>query len=1688
MPQLAKAAFFSNLHDHLVVLKDNDGVPLEQTLNDAPMELSALLALALQLSRVIAAMHRCGVIHKNINPSNILLCGPQGLPVLIDFHLATTIAEEQPGFVHHGMIAGTLAYISPEQTGRTGHGVDQRADLYSFGVTLYELATGHPPFAADDTLQLIHDQLVTVPTSPIALVPDLPQALSDIIMRLLEKESDRRYQSADGLAHDLSHLIEKLARRESAPFPLGQRDFALRLAAPSRLMGRDREIAALGQAFEKALHGQGHVVLVTGASGVGKTALINELRPMVTAQRGWFVSGKFDQYRHDAPTATLQALRALGRLLLAEPSAELALHRSRILDALGPNAGLACGLPEFALLLGPQPEVVTIDPAQAEARLSLTTVALLRAIVSAARPLVMVLDDLQWASPISIRLIDNVLNDARLPGLLILGAYRSAEVDATHPLSGMLPRWERLDTAPLQLKLENLPPADLSEMLAEMLRLPPAAAAQLADAVSANTSGNPFDTVELVNALRRDGVLVSGNEGWHWDVNTIRRYIGRDNVVDLLSTRVARLPAASQRLLEILACLGGEVELRLLQAATGLPLPVLEEQLLAPLEDGLLVLEKADDSTVRFRHDRVQQAAYGELDPAQRNLLHLAIARRLFVCPEFSATAAEQYLAAVLEVHEADECRRVASLFHEVAAEVRRSANYSSVERFLGAALLLLADAGTQRKTDKALLTALQIEHHAALYSLGRLEVADGVYRVIEAHVSDALTLVNPVCVQMNSLTSRGRPRDALALGRALLQRLGYCAPEDDMQADIAPRLAGLRRWIEEDVGVDYRHQQETVNPYVRASARLIDEMTPPAFFSDPAMLTWLVLETQRLWSEHGFCAAMVGPLGHAGLITISTWQDHHSGYTAVQHVLKVGEIRGYEPETSRVRFLFAMFAQHWFEPLESCIHEAQRAREGLLQGGNLLTACFTYTPTLYATLECAPSLETVVAETEAALVFAARTGNHQAASTFTVFRQFLRALRGETSAYGSFSDTSFDEATYVANMRTNQSATRYFHIMQALAAALFSEPEKLASHSAMVLPLMRTAPSYYSAALAQVLQALALAEQIKGLGAEERIALFTELDACCDWLALRAADCPVNFLHLLKLVEAERAWALDNFQAAACLFDTAQREASAHQRPWHQALITERAGLFHLTGGMALTGELLLAQARDRYQAWGARAKVEQLERIHGFLRNSRSARLELKSGQNASISADTIDTLAILRASQALSSQTSVARLKASVVKLLCTLTGATTVRFALWDEDAKDWFLSEQPDTAPICVEEAGARGLLPLAAFRYAERTRLPLLVEDATRDDRFARDLYIAGLAYCSLLVVPILNQGVLRAVLLLENQLSRGAFSTDRLDAVMLIAGQLAVSLENALLYQELEQRVQQRTRELRETQAELVGTARRAGMAEIATNVLHNVGNVLNSVNVSAGLITSSVRASKIQGLSRAVQMMNEHAADLGVFLTSDDKGKRLPAYLSQLAQVLVAEHQGTVEQLGVLSRSVDHIKEIIAIQQTHAGTSSLMVSTQPHKLVEEALHMNAATLTRHHVCVVKEFAPLAEMELDKGRILQILVNLIGNAKQAMDGMVDREHRITLSVCLTQDQKLRIGVADNGVGIAPENLTRVFAHGFTTKKDGHGFGLHSAVIAAQEMGGVLTAHSDGPGTGAMFTLELPIKTRGVIS
>ncbi|WP_433795454.1 ATP-binding protein [Actinoplanes sp. CA-252034] len=1142
---------------------------------DSPWATDALLDLGLDLAEILAGIHRCGVVHRDVSPANVLVDVATNKPMLIDFELARlsgadTAHGRSGGGKGDGKsdeksagLVGTLPYLAPEQSGRTGCPVDHRSDLYSLGATLYELATGRPPFGRDrDPLSLLHDHLAAVPDAPSEVNPLVPALLSQIILRLLSKEPELRYQSGEGLAHDLAQL------RAGRLTVLGERDFPIRLAPPARLVGREAPLAALHALLGDARDSSA-LALVTGPPGVGKTALVDRLRPAVAAAGGRFVSGKFDQFHHDAGGgAVREAFDRLGEQLLAEPEDVVARLRTRLREALGADAGLIAALmPSFRALLDVAPQL-DVDPRVFLARLRRAGMALLRTVGDGA-PLVFFLDDLQWATGAAFSYLDDVLDDPDVPGLLVLGAYREEEVDEAHPLTAVRARLHRERGDAGEVRLDNLSVADLGVLIAGMLHLPEAE--RLAAVLADRTRGNPFDTVELLNALRREGVLVPDGGGWRWDATAVRDFVGHGDVVALLTARIVALPADTRAAVDLMACLHGEV-----------PLDLLDAPLTAAVDDGLVVI---DGGSARFRHDRVQQAAFGRLSADERARLSLSLARRLAPAPD----AAPLYLAAadVLLAPGAaapGERRTAATLLRTAAAAARLVANHASAEAHLAVAVRLLD------KTEEG-YGETRAAWHAALCAVGRFADADRLFADLAATVDDPVRLARPVAEQLGALTNRRMLNEALELGLGLLSRLGIDVPSGP--AEMGPRIgAGMATFYGWLATAGDGDLPEITDPRILAAAHVIDRLCPAAFFADRMTLAWLVAQAAELWAGHGVCAALTGTLGNIGIVTIAGSGDHEAAYRATSHVLAAGAGHGHEPATSQVKFLHALATVPWCEPLENAVRMAHEARDGLLRAGDLRTAFYSYFASLPQMLDLSADLEPFLREVRSAEAFAERIGTGHDAAVFAIADMMVRTLRGT----GDFDDAVLEP------LKDNDTAYAFATTMRTLLAAVLGDDESLVRFSAESMRALPAVPGSYLNAPVHLLAVLAAAVTARAGGADREQALVA-LDRSRDFLAARAAGQPGNFRHLYRLAEATRAAVHGDFAGAAAAYDEAMSDAATAGRSWHTPLITELAARFYLDNGLQHVGDRLLAEALPGYARWGATGKVQALKRAHPAL-----------------------------------------------------------------------------------------------------------------------------------------------------------------------------------------------------------------------------------------------------------------------------------------------------------------------------------------------------------------------------------------------------------------------------------------------------------------------------------------------------
>lgn len=1419
-----------------LVVEDFGGVALDESGFLGHITLAQFLVLAERLADVIASIHGRGVTYKDINPSNVLV-RPETLQVqVIDFGLATTFTNEHPEFDHQSRIRGTLAYISPEQTGRMNRSIDYRTDLYALGCTLYHLATGSAPFTDTDPLSLIHAHLARAPRPPRELAPWLPGTLSDLILDLLAKEPDLRYQSASGVAADLRLCSQQLALGESLEaIQRKQNDRMISPRPPRRLYGRVTEIAALHDSFAKALGGGSQALLVKGFSGVGKTSLVHEIHSRVTIHKGFFISGKFDQFLSQPFSAPAQSLRQLCQLLLSESEEAVGHWRQLILDAVGADAAALFGVvPEMQALLGEQAPVTELGPIESQVRLRDLLVALIGAVTAPKHPLIIFIDDLQWADQPSLDFIFALLQNHDLGGLMLIGAYRDNEVDATHPLATLLRSFESTGIVMPELALNSLALTDTMDLIADMLRMQQEAIQPLAAAIYAKTGGNPFYTVEFLNTLYRDGVLILNAQTglWQWDQALLVASNAAVSVVDFLAQQLSRLPPETQQVLLAAACLGNAFEIGVLSIATAVSPEALTVLLLPALEQGILVtpsavrFQQADASlNIHFCHDRMQQVAYNLHTPEHRMALNLHMARRFAACqeaPTLSIRAAQYYVQVAPLLEDVAERAAARTLIAAAARQSRQAGAFASAEQLLRVAIKLLPP--NPWTCEPTATFSLHAELHLVLFSLARHAEVDAAFEDLKSHAPSPVALVEPACIQVISLSNRTRYADAVELASQLLDRLGMTIPASDL---LVPAL-------QEELGLFYAYVaggafdrltkiHELTDPQRIAIAKLFSRMVPAAFFGQPLVSLWCILRGSRLWVDEGYFPEANYLMACVLLPTVAFGEDYGNGYHAGRLSLDAGKVRGQEGEIARTRHVFALFNCHWFEPLESGIEHAHEAHRSLRRLGDLENACFIFFTSLAGILECSGKLKEVAAESDAALAFCEKTGNRHAQESFLSFRQLVRTLEGNTTLPGGFDDADFCEKTHAQTVRDNPMAHAFYRTYRALSACVFDDTPALIEHSEAAVELIPFITGFYPVALIHFLHALALFNQCASATGQDRSNLLERLATEQNWLAQRGEDAEMNFGHLHDLIEAEHYDALDQPWQAHKSFERAMARSQKHQRAWHHALIVERFALFQMRRGHEGTGRLLLAKAHSLYQAWGASGKAQHMQTRWPFLGAHPHSRTSLPGTVPGSHTE--LDNNAILHASQSLSSETSLPRLVAILIEIVSKMTGATGSAFLLSD-DAGQWFL------------EGGAKGTQPLlrqkasecegqafsgAVMRLGLKIGKPVVSDDAVQDKRFARDAYFQGMPLSSVLGFPVLVRGRRAGFLVLENHLMRAAFSSEQVQSVSMLAGQLAISIENARLYESLESKVAERTRELEVSNAKLAALSSTDGLTGIA-------------------------------------------------------------------------------------------------------------------------------------------------------------------------------------------------------------------------------------------------------------------------
>ncbi|WP_437637356.1 sensor histidine kinase [Sorangium sp. So ce854] len=1377
----------------VLVLEDAGPEDLDRRLARGPLALDAFFEVAIALADTCARVHGRGVVHRAIAPGRVVL-GAGGQVTLV--HLADAAElTSVPAAVEIDKL-GALPFLSPEQLGRVSRFVDWRSDLYALGAAFHAMLTGAPPFRDTDPLALVHAHMARSSPPAHVVSPQVPAALSEIVQRLLAKMPELRYQSAESLAHDLREARRRWSTAGAiARFELGRLDLTQQLPQPERLFGRERERAALLGALDRVSSGATELALVTGEAGIGKTTLVESLRDDVAGRGGRFIEGKFDLRAANVPYSSVaEALSGLAAALRAEPEG----RRAELGGAVGePCRALEELCPALAGLFGELPEPPAVDPRHAESRLLLAIQAFVRAVADQRPPLVFFLDDLQWTDAASLRLLRALAADPSSRRVLLLAAYRPQQVSLLHPLHASLDELRKARVAPItRVALGPLDVGAVVALLADALRCEPGRARPLAELLVARTAGNPFFLRRLLRSLQGQGLLAFDADGatWTWDLDRIERIGVTDNVVQLMTESVRRLPEPAQELLQVAACIGKRAELRTAAAVAGKSIDEATAALGQPLREGLLVpdgaREREGELAVRFAHDRVQQAAYELAPAARRRRLHLAIGRLLEAScsgadgPLFDAVDQLNLGAALLCAEERD---HLARLNHRAGVRARGAAAFGpALEYFRGGMRLLPEDASGSRRElwlslrrDAAECAALTDRH-----AMARALVEEALRRAASAPERAELE-----AIRLMSATITGEHALALGWGREAL-RTGFAV--ELPAAALDEEIAAQRRAIAARLGgrspealVDL---PRLTSPEGRTNMKILAGMLAPAWFADREQLLLLTLLGVRFALEHGNSSEAILPYAaHAMFLAAEGALESAEGFGR----LAVELARRFEDRAQETvaLYMYNDFVRPWVAPLALC---AAKCREIVALGvssGELRFASYAHTGIVEHAFAAGAELDRVLVDVDEALAFSRQTGNRSTLLYQLAYRQTARCLKGLTRGRNAVDDGDFDERDFLAAAQREPPAMCVYHILRLFTSYAFRDRARAVAHAEAAIPYMHFIGGYIPECQHAFFTALTRLWQCDGADAPERAALLARAAELRGALQRWELGCAENFRPRRLLVDAEIARVEGRFEAAAARYDEAIEAAERSGLLHAVALGNELAGRFYHGLGRARIAGLYLRAARRAFDRWGATEKARALaDELH------LGAGGEEPDVAEERLPAAALDALSLLKAAETLSGEIVLDRLLEKLLGVCLEAAGAQ--RGALVFEEEGELFVQAVGRAAaPVSIERTPlARSReVPAEVVERAHRTQEIVVSDDAAGDPRLAE----AGSR--SVLALPIRRKGARLGVVYLENTLAARAFTRDRVHVLELLSGQIAIALENARLYREAQRAIRVR-------------------------------------------------------------------------------------------------------------------------------------------------------------------------------------------------------------------------------------------------------------------------------------------------
>ncbi len=1413
-----------------LVMEDFGGVSLQEWVGKDRLSLGGFLEMAITICNALDILCRERIIHKDIKPANILINPATKQVKLIDFSIASLLPRETQTLINPNVLEGTLAYISPEQTGRMNRGIDYRTDFYSLGVTFYELLTSKLPFQSHDPMELVHCHLAKIAPLAHEINPEIPLVISEIVSKLMAKNAEDRYQSALGLKFDLEECLTQLRKTgEIENFEIGKQDVSDRFTIPEKLYGRETEVETLLQAFGRVSSGSTEMMLVAGFSGIGKTAVVNEVHKPIVRQRGYFIKGKYDQFQRNIPfSAFVQAFRDLMGQLLSESDSQLQEWKTKILEAVGDNGQILIEvIPELELILGSQATPTELSGSAAQNRFNLLMQKFVQVFTSKEHPLVIFLDDLQWADSASLKLLQLLMQDTGY--LLLLGAYRDNEVSPLHPFMLIVDEIGKTGAIVNTITLLSLSEIDMNRLVADTLNCALAIAQPLTRLIYQKTTGNPFFATQFLKALHEENQITFNSDFRYWqcDISQIRALALTDNVVEFMAVQLQKLPSATQNILKLAACIGNQFDLQTLAIISEQSAEVAATALWRALQDGLIipntdgykffihtdgqqVFDVVANPTYRFLHDRVQQAAYSLIPEDQKQAVHLKIGQLLFEYHSKEDTIYKIFevvnhlnIGSQLIIDPAA-IIQLGELNFTAGQQAKLSTAYTSSVGYFQKAIELLTINVWQN--DYALALSLYGQAMEVNYLSGDFAAMNQLLEEITNHARDYLDLVKVQEISIEALVAQGKILEAVGLGLEVLEQLEIKFPKQPTPDDYSAALTSTQlaigdRQPEELIDLPIATDKKAI-----AALRVLSKLATPVYLATPILYPLVIFKGTELSVYYGVSSASTFLFVAYGLINCAMLDNYTNGYEFGQLAFALSLKLEDQEFRARVLLMSGHFITHWKVHLRETLPLLKSSYSIGLESGDSAYAAYSACAYSYHIYFLGHPLSKIVHELGDYGKALQQLNQYTALNYQKIYHQIVLNLLGESAFPNTLVGSIYHEQEMLPKHQASEDyvALAHLFINKLVLSVWFEDWEKaieaadlaesyLAGASAMV-----TIPIYYFYdTLARLASVRSNPEQLPEI-------LMLRIAQNLKKLGTWAEVAPMNLQHRVDLLEAEKCRVLGRNYEAGDRYDRAIAGAKANEYIQEEALANELAAKFYFDWGKEKVAAGYMQEAYYCYTKWGAKAKVQDLEIryphllepiLHqsqaGFNPFATITTIANSYTQSSPTSiSDTLDFASVIQAAQALSSTIDLDELLKQLTQIILQNSGGDKCILVLPQEGT--WLVRaiSTPDATEIISEPLEGNSHVPLKLIQYIKRTQ-SLVVVDNLETDLPIIDDYLIQRQPKSVVGLPILHQGQLTGILYLKNQSTARVFTRDRLTVIQFICIQAAISLENAQLYQE---------------------------------------------------------------------------------------------------------------------------------------------------------------------------------------------------------------------------------------------------------------------------------------------------------